>query len=1034
LFTSARTLPLLPPPPLTVHLFAHGMGANAAVAHEPLRALANRLRDSDFTVVFHAHDADPRPMTGPGPAVYVSIGGAAVDFPLLFAMPLAERSRWLHFAAPEAIEAGALLYCWLASTDPLPEAVDIPAADLGEAPLVSVFTAACRTGNRIQRPYRSLLAQSYVNWEWIIVDDSGDDGATFAEWIAPLSDDRLRKFRPAGRSGYIGTVKREAASRCRGAILVELDHDDELTPDALQRLVDAFRRHPECGFAFGEAAEIYEETLASHWYGWDAGFGYLVYWRQFDGVTGRIVDVPRTAGANWRTVRHLVGLPNHPRAWTRAAYQAVGGHRAGLSVADDYDLIVRSLLGTRLLRVPHLLYLQYRNAGGGNQTFVRNRQIQMLCAEVERYYRPRLEARLLHWGLPSLDGLPYRRLWTCSGDDLRWATAEVCDLDEAGKQSFLFVFPFGDGSADTRRLLEVLTSCQDRGWRQSEVVAVGRVPEGVLEVAARRAPPGRVRWWTTEAGWPVDDIARYGRLLCSGAVVEEGGADAGAQARPARLPLQYVDAFVPAATADLGCDRLSVLMELTRRHGYRRYLEIGTDRDEVFAQMNGFELKIGVDPHAGGTHRMTSDAYFAANRARPPQERDRFDLVLVDGLHEWEQVLRDVDNALDCLLPGGTIVLHDCMPFEERQQVVPRPLPMGFWTGDVWKAVFRLRSRVDVDVAVGRFDWGVGVVRQRPNSRPFTGPPGDPAHWTWAQFVALLDEGLNTMDYTTLMQWIDTPPPCGAPQAPAAGQKAIDMAAMRQERFFVATPCYGGMVTEPYLHSLLRLVTFAHRNGLTIDINTIVNESLVTRARNELVAAFMASEATHLVFIDADIAFDVEAFMRLYAAGKDVAVGAYPKKRLDWERIRRTAQLQPDGDAGRLSRAGADFAINFAGSARDEAPVQVTVIDGLIPLLDAGTGFMMIRRAVIERLMAAHPELHYASDDPDADPAREPHRWALFDTLLEPVTKRYLSEDYTFCRRWQALGGEIWLDPQIELTHVGSMKYQGLAAEHLHQP
>ncbi|NCA91399.1 MAG: glycosyltransferase, partial [Gammaproteobacteria bacterium] len=235
----------------------------------------------------------------------------------------------------------------------------LPATDLGSA--LAALIARCW-----DRP-------TYPQWEWVIVDDSGDDGVGLSERLGPGLDPRVHPFFSDRHRGYIGTIKRLAATLCRGEILVELDHDDELTPDCLQRLVAAFRRHPAAGFAYGEAAEIYEASGASHWYGWDAGFGYLSYWRQYDGVTGRTVNVPRTPGTNWQTVRHLVGLPNHPRAWTREAYFAVGGHRPGLLVADDYDLILRSLLCTSLVRVPHLLYLQYRNAGGENQTFVRNR-------------------------------------------------------------------------------------------------------------------------------------------------------------------------------------------------------------------------------------------------------------------------------------------------------------------------------------------------------------------------------------------------------------------------------------------------------------------------------------------------------------------------------------------------------------------------------------------------------------------------------------------------------------------------------------
>src|SRR5262249_4036086 len=152
-----------------------------------------------------------------------------------------------------------------------------------------------------------------------------------------------------------------------------------------------------------------------------------------DAVTKRWQDVPRTAGTNWKTIRHLVGLPNHPRAWTRECYFLVGAHRVGLSVADDYDLLVRTFLSTRMLRVQHLVYLQYVNAGGSNQTLQRNAQIQIMVAEVENYYRSRINARLDALQLPSLENFPYRRIWTCPENDPRWRSSELLDVDDPEK-------------------------------------------------------------------------------------------------------------------------------------------------------------------------------------------------------------------------------------------------------------------------------------------------------------------------------------------------------------------------------------------------------------------------------------------------------------------------------------------------------------------------------------------------------------------------------------------------------------------------
>jgi SAM-dependent methyltransferase len=157
-------------------------------------------------------------------------------------------------------------------------------------------------------------------------------------------------------------------------------------------------------------------------------------------------------------------------------------------------------------------------------------------------------------------------------------------------------------------------------------------------------------------------------------------------------------------------DRIDLLRKLASRPGCESYLEIGCNRDKVFREVD-VARKIGVDPKRGGTHRMTSDAFFEQNELT-------FDLVFIDGLHHADQVLRDVGHALAVLNEGGVIVLHDCNPAAERLQRVPPPRDGEPWNGDVWKAVVLLRCRCDVDVAVGDFDYGCGVLLRRPNSLP----------------------------------------------------------------------------------------------------------------------------------------------------------------------------------------------------------------------------------------------------------------------------------------------------------------------------
>lgn len=712
-----------------------------------------QVADPDCAIVHHFEDE---------PIVYVSAGGVAADFKVLCDLPLSFRKRWLHFASIEEISPEKLTHCWLAATDPLHAVLEMPPVKLSDTPLVSIFTAAYRSGSKILRPYKSLLNQTYPNWEWVIVDDSDDAGANFRQMQETFKDCRIRLISPVAHSGRIGTVKRMAAGYCRGEILVELDHDDQLIPDALAKTVAAFKRHPECGFAFAEAAEVYEQNLNTHYYGLDAGYGYLSYWRQYLPMLSRFVNVPKTPAINWKTIRHLIGLPNHPRIWTKVAYDWVGGHRPGLMVADDYDLLIRTLLCTRALRIPHLLYLQYRNAGRDNQTFQRNKQIQFLCARIEAYYRNNINQRLIDSDMPDISTNPYSRIWRCDEDSPRWKSMEIRDDDEPEKQSLLFVFPSYDESTahvlDTSAFIDHVLENNRSGWANKEIVAVGRVPEGLMAAASRVAPAGRLKWWGTDKDFTSEEAVRYGKMLCSGKLVELIELNATSEkpltaASPRHLPLQYLNAYTPGYQLDPHADRLEVLLRLKQHYGFSKYLEIGTDQDEIFSQINGCALKVGVDPAAGGTHRMTSDEFFRLNAAKSQHEQLKFDLVLIDGLHTWEQVLRDFENAATCLEPGGLIVFHDCLPFSERQQLVPRPQPHSFWTGDVWKALFVLSQRSDVELAVGEFDWGVGIARLKPNAQVFSKIENNPHDWTWQDFMRHRDEALHPMRFDALINW-----------------------------------------------------------------------------------------------------------------------------------------------------------------------------------------------------------------------------------------------------------------------------------------
>jgi len=256
------------------------------------------------------------------------------------------------------------------------------------------------------------------------------------------------------------------------------------------------------------------------------------------------------------------------------------------------------------------------------------------------------------------------------------------------------------------------------------------------------------------------------------------------------------------------------------------------------------------------------------------------------------------------------------------------------------------------------------------------------------------------------------------------GKISISIDELRNNKFFIATPCYGGALTEPYFRSVIKMMTFFNQHRVPLAFGTIANESLVTRARNVLLAYFLASDYSHLMFIDADIEFNVDDILKLYAHNRDVCVGAYPKKGVNWDRIKDTIQNDPEKvkEGANIAAMGADYAVNFKFINKESRSIAVD--RGVVKLHDAGTGFMMIKRQAILKLIKAYPELKY-NNDVQLNNDLSDHFYAIFDTMIDPVDRRYLSEDYTFCRRWQDIGGDIWLDPTISLNHYGSFCFAG---------
>lgn len=239
-------------------------------------------------------------------------------------------------------------------------------------------------------------------------------------------------------------------------------------------------------------------------------------------------------------------------------------------------------------------------------------------------------------------------------------------------------------------------------------------------------------------------------------------------------------------------------------------------------------------------------------------------------------------------------------------------------------------------------------------------------------------------------------------------------------KIMLATPAYGGNVTANYMQSVVYAMQ-ALPEHIELVVNVFSGDSLITRARNTMVAQFLASDCDALLWVDADIGFDPEHIVRLVGAGKDVVAGVYPIKEYHWDNIVQAAQANPLATGyEHVAGAGMQYVTNGFGKPNDH---------GYAPVYEVGTGFMLIQRRVFETLASFYPDRHYVTDRRQGE---QEEVWNFFDAFTITLSgkddagndikiNRYLSEDYAFCALWREAGGEIWVDVASNvLTHQGT--------------
>jgi hypothetical protein len=254
---------------------------------------------------------------------------------------------------------------------------------------------------------------------------------------------------------------------------------------------------------------------------------------------------------------------------------------------------------------------------------------------------------------------------------------------------------------------------------------------------------------------------------------------------------------------------------------------------------------------------------------------------------------------------------------------------------------------------------------------------------------------------------------------------------------YILTPCFASLCYVSYVHCLMNTVEVFRKYGIELNIEFCRNDSLVSRARNNLVAKAMANtRMTHIMFIDNDISWDPIDILKLLIANKHLVGGIYPLKNYNWQDIVKDKK-NPYNSNIVQSLINKKNQSQFKDMISDESMVQYNLLrynvnylentlsidQNLAKIKHLATGFMMIQRTVIEKMHKAFPSTKYTDDVNFLQGDENKYAYALFDCGVEEG--HYFSEDWLFCHRWTKMGGSIWMDVSISLTHTGIEDYKG---------
>ena len=567
-------------------------------------------------------------------------------------------------------------------------------------PVFSLFTTSFNSYDKIIRAYNSIKKQTLMNWEWIILDDSPDDDH-FEFLRENLSRDcRIRLYRRSENSGSIGNVKNEAVALCRGKYVLEMDHDDEILPTVLEDATIVFTKQgekegeEEIGFVYMDFINIYENGDNFN-YGNHICKGYGSYYCQK--YNDKWVYVYNTPNINNITLSHLVCCPNHPRIWRRDLLLKIGNYCEHLPICDDYEVLLRTAINTKMAKIPKLGYVQYMNNSNNNFSLIRNGEINRIGPQYispiyyEEYRIADKMEELDAFENPNTkDSKNNVNIWL---RDAEKYTHKYCNLlvnIDFNRQICIIGL---DSLILNLEYIKTLYN-KDNNNNPSDlaidfILLDNKCPNEYLWKQLDSYGFGKMKCYSL-IDIPRDLLVSYFKTMYLSTeqfeVIENGYIE-----RP-----KYNSGF---------STRSQVINSLTKPD--KKYLEIGVEYGQTFLQTHfNAENKTGVDPDpkfdiTGKEFKFetcASDVFFKTF-FESKVETKAYDVIFIDGMHQSEYFIRDFNNSVKSLNDDGSIFIDDIMPLTYNEQLkIPRKhyyengiLKYGEeWTGDIWKVVYHI--------------------------------------------------------------------------------------------------------------------------------------------------------------------------------------------------------------------------------------------------------------------------------------------------------------------------------------------------------